>query len=119
MSTQTPKTGDWVPEACTLPTQERPLRVAEFDALFASALLRVERLEPTRLRLVLAAEAEATARDLTGRETACCSFFRFDFGPSTDGQFALDVHVPVRQVTVLDALADQAAPSEAQGARSR
>jgi hypothetical protein len=117
MSTQTPQADGWVPEACTLPTQERPLRVAEFDALFDSALLGVERLDATKLRLVLAAEAEATARDLTGRETACCSFFRFDFGPSTDGQFPLDVYVPVQQARVLDALAGQAL--EAQGARSR
>ena len=25
---------DWAPDACTLPTAERPLRVAEFDDLF-------------------------------------------------------------------------------------
>jgi hypothetical protein len=31
----------WVPDACTLPTEEVPLRVAEFDALFASTLRRV------------------------------------------------------------------------------
>ena len=26
----------WVPEACTLPTVEQPVRVAEFDELFAT-----------------------------------------------------------------------------------
>ncbi|NMO51778.1 hypothetical protein HH310_11305 [Actinoplanes sp. TBRC 11911] len=29
-----------VPDACTLPTAERPLRLAEFDSLFASTDLR-------------------------------------------------------------------------------
>jgi hypothetical protein len=29
----------WVPEACTLPTVDQPLRAAEFDDLFATALL--------------------------------------------------------------------------------
>ncbi|WP_245718914.1 hypothetical protein [Micromonospora rhizosphaerae] len=38
---------DWVPEACTLPTAERPLRVAEFDELFATALRGQTRLSPT------------------------------------------------------------------------
>src|SRR5947209_12417027 len=34
----------WVPVgACTLPTRKQPLRVAEFDALFAAALRSVER----------------------------------------------------------------------------
>ena len=29
----------WVPQACALPTGEQPLRSAEFDDLFATALL--------------------------------------------------------------------------------
>ena len=36
---------DWAPDACTLPTEERPLRVAEFDDLFAF-VVRAERREP-------------------------------------------------------------------------
>jgi hypothetical protein len=28
----------WVPQACTLATADQPLRQAEFDALFATAL---------------------------------------------------------------------------------
>ncbi|MFC7479812.1 hypothetical protein ACFQX7_06905 [Luedemannella flava] len=43
----------WAPEACTLPTAERPLRLAEFDALFATAAHEGERLSPTHLRLTL------------------------------------------------------------------
>ncbi len=30
----------WVPDACTLPTVDQPLRVAEFDDLFARAAKR-------------------------------------------------------------------------------
>jgi hypothetical protein len=33
---------DWTPDACTLPTADRPLRVAEFDELFAF-VVRAER----------------------------------------------------------------------------
>ena len=79
---------DWAPEACTLPTAERPLRVAEFDELF-TALLRFDRPQPTLLELVLPREAEATGRDHANRESQCCSFF---------------VGVPSTQVGVLDSL---------------
>ena len=66
---------DWAPEACTLPTSERPLRVAEFDDLFG-LVLRSERVtEATRLDLCAAADVEAAARDLARRESECCSFF--------------------------------------------
>ncbi|MEV4838269.1 hypothetical protein AB0K05_27425 [Nonomuraea sp. NPDC049486] len=37
----------WVPSACTLPTAEQPLRVAEFDALFADAVRAVARPDRT------------------------------------------------------------------------
>jgi hypothetical protein len=49
---------DWTPDACTLPTTERPLRLAEFDDLF-TARLRSDRPAPTRLDLVLPRDAEA------------------------------------------------------------
>ncbi|GAA0236950.1 hypothetical protein [Cryptosporangium japonicum] len=109
MTTETPDL-DWAPSACTLPTPERPLRVAEFDALFAASLRRVERLAPTRLRLALAetGDIRATAEDLTARETACCSFFSFALRPGNDGELLLDTEVPASQVAVLDALAARA-----------
>ena len=102
----------WVPEACTLPTAERPLRLAEFDDLFATALREQRRMAPTQLRWHLDPAAEPTARDLTGRETACCSFFTFTFtGPGTGSADALqvDVQVPAAHIDVLDAIADRAA----------
>ncbi|GIE81738.1 hypothetical protein Aph02nite_76880 [Actinoplanes philippinensis] len=98
----------WAPEACTLPTAERPLRVAEFDDLFTTALRDQQRLSPTLLRWHLDPAAEAMARNLTARETGCCSFFSFAF--TTDGgALRVDVEVPATQVEVLDALADRAA----------
>src|SRR4051794_9914342 len=39
------------PKACTLPTVERPLRVGEFDRLFARASAAVERLSPQTARI--------------------------------------------------------------------
>ncbi|MFD1930791.1 MULTISPECIES: hypothetical protein [Nonomuraea] len=99
----------WAPDACTLPTEERPLRVAEFDDLFASALRGLDRVDPTHLRLTLdgGAQVEETARDLTARETACCSFFAFAF-TSGDEELVLDVEVPAVHARVLDGLAARA-----------
>lgn len=95
----------WVPESCTLPTVERPLRVAEFDDLFATAVGPAERLGPTRLRVPLPAgdDVVSTARDLVARETGCCSFFSFDVRPSSGGT-ELEVRVPESQTAVLDAM---------------
>jgi hypothetical protein len=95
----------WVPESCTLPTVERPQRVAEFDALFATVTRPAERLGPTRLRVRLPGgpDALARARDLVARETGCCSFFSFDLRPSATAT-ELEVQVPESQIAVLDAM---------------
>jgi hypothetical protein len=93
---------DWAPEACTLPTSERPLRVAEFDDLFAF-VVRTERPEPTRVDLVLPRDVEPTARDLARRESECCSFFTFEFEPSGD-DVVMRIAVPPERAEVLDAL---------------
>lgn len=92
----------WAPETCTLPTAERPLRVAEFDELFA-AVLKSDRSQPTRLNLLLPRHTEAKARDLARREGECCSFFSFDFASVGDG-VVLHIVVPPSQIEVLDAL---------------
>jgi hypothetical protein len=97
----------WVPEACTLPTVERPLRLAEFDDLFATALLGQQRIAPTRLQWHLGPVVESLARDLTQRESSCCSFFTFSFTTSGD-RLQVDVDVPAEQVAVLDALTERA-----------
>jgi hypothetical protein len=67
---------DWAPDACTLPTAERP-RVAEFDDIFTS-VVRAERQDPTRLDPEVPRAVEAAARDLARRESDCCSFFTFE-----------------------------------------
>jgi hypothetical protein len=104
----TSKEQAWVPEACILPTVERPLRLAEFDELFATALRGRRRLSPTRLRWDLDPACEATARELTARESSCCPFFTFNFELG-DGALRLDVEVPEAYVEVLDALQQRAA----------
>lgn len=101
----------WAPSECTLPTAERPLRVAEFDELFASALRAQARPDPTHLRLTLdgADRVEATTRDLIARETACCSFFAFTVTRTADRELQLDIRVPQNRTDVLDGIAARAA----------
>ncbi|WP_433063358.1 hypothetical protein [Dactylosporangium sp. CS-033363] len=93
------------PDACTLPTAEQPLRLAEFDALFVNALREVEVFGATRARMVLAGPEglEDTVRDLAAREAGCCSFFTFTVTPQEDG-VALDIEVTPRYGDVLEAL---------------
>jgi hypothetical protein len=98
----------WVPDACSLPTTDRPLRLAEFDELFATALRGQRRLSPTMLQWWLDPAAEPAARDLTARESSCCSFFSFSFTPG-GAAVQVDVQVPAAHVEVLDALAGRAA----------
>jgi DNA-binding transcriptional MerR regulator len=99
-------------QACTLPTAQRPLRLAEFGHLFATALRDQERVSPTALRWTLSATPVASLHrdvlDLVARETRCCSFFTFTV--TLDGDtIRVDVDVPATHTAVLDALADQAA----------
>jgi hypothetical protein len=98
---------DWAPDACTLPTPERAPRVAEFDEFFA-AVLQSTRPQPTRLDMVVPRAAEATGRDLAGRESECCSIFTFEFEPAGD-DVVMHISVPPEQVDVLDALEARAA----------
>ena len=95
-------------DACTMPTSERPLRLAEFDALFGSAVRRVERRgETVRLLLGGGAGLVDRVRDLTDRETRCCSFFTFTITGSDDN-LTLDISVPPARQEILDALAERA-----------
>lgn len=95
-------------DACTMPTAERPLRLAEFDALFTTSVRRVERRE-SEVRLSLAGEHGLVeqVRDLTERETSCCSFFSFVVN-GTDDDVTLDISVPAAQQEILDSLARRA-----------
>jgi hypothetical protein len=111
----------WVPvDACTLPTADRPLRVAEFDDLFSTAVRHVQRpagAPSARLVLAGAADLPDRVRRLAVAETSCCSFFTFtvtELGPEAAGaagqvRVALDIKVPPARADVLDALIDRAA----------
>jgi len=103
----TDKPIEWVPDACTLPCVERPLRVAEFDQLFADHLHSADRIGPQTLDLVLAAESRATVEDLTARENECCSFFGFVLSTAPSGDVHLRISVPPARIAVLDGLNDR------------
>jgi hypothetical protein len=107
----------WAPAECTLPLVERPLRAAEFDELFATALRGLARPEPTLLRLTLdgSEHVATTVRDLVDREAACCSVFSFTLTRSDDF-LQLEVRVPARRTEVLDGFAARAAATT--GSRS-
>ncbi|MCA2207557.1 hypothetical protein [Nocardia rosealba] len=102
-----PDQGEWVSPACTLPTAEQPIRVAEFDQLFHSSARTIRRRDRTRLDVALDPGAEAVARELAGRESRCCSFFTFDFAAEEEG-LMMGVGVPANHVDVLDAFASRA-----------
>ncbi len=109
----------WVPESCTLPTADQPLRVAEFDDLLATARGPAERRGPTELRIPLPAGDGVVSgvRDLAARETACCSFFSFEVHPSSSGT-ELEVRVPESQTAVLDALQRRVEAVRARGVQA-
>ncbi|UGT62535.1 hypothetical protein [Nocardia asteroides] len=96
--------------ACTLPTAERPTRLAEFDTFFARSVTATARPAPTRLELRLrtGGDAEPVGRDLAARESACCSFFTFSFTPGPAGTLVMGIEVPPAYLEVLDALAGRA-----------
>jgi hypothetical protein len=91
-----------------LPTVDQPLRVAEFDDLFARSVRAIERPDQTTARLTLDAADVDQARDLAGRETSCCSFFAFDLIPAEVDTVILQVRVPESQIAVLAALTARA-----------
>ncbi|MFF0502130.1 hypothetical protein ACFYUH_00805 [Streptomyces fimicarius] len=103
----------WVPPSCTLPTEEQPLRVAEWDALFAERLTALSRPSALRLRLDLAGGQGVAerVRELASRESACCSFFTFAVSAaasSGEDRVHLDVSVDEGHASVLEALAARA-----------
>jgi hypothetical protein len=100
----------WAPQECTLSPAGRQARAAEFSALFAETVRRIDRPEPTRLRLELEPGPAVAGRvaELAAAETLCCSFFTFTLTAGA-GSLVLDVAVPVPQLAVLDALAERAA----------
>ena len=97
-------------DACTLPTAERPLRLAEFDDLFASSLPSVSREGAERARLVLHGDGDlgCRTRRLAEAESSCCSFFTFGVREKRAGEVVLDIEVPAAQANVLAGLVARA-----------
>jgi hypothetical protein len=80
-----PTTG--VPIACdmTTATDTDDERVAEYQRLFAQALVGRERTaDGIRFRFRAADGVEAWVRDLAAREKACCPFFGYDIATRGD-----------------------------------
>jgi hypothetical protein len=95
-------------DACTMPTAERPLRLAEFDHLFASAARSVTRDDDgVLIHLTGTSGLRERVRDLATRETACCSFFTFVVEGRED-DVTLHVSVPPERRAILDVLAARA-----------
>ncbi len=95
--------------SCSLPTAQKPLREAEFDALFAAWVRGVQRESPTSARFTLRRDEAVAGRlaELTAREAQCCSFFAFTLTIATD-RLELRVDVPDAHADVLDALVERA-----------
>jgi len=95
-------------DGCTLPTEQRPLRLAEFESLFTEALRRVQR-DGDAVRMHLAGEPGLVdrVRDLAEREMECCSFFTFLIEGSDDN-LVLEISVPPDRRDILVALTRRA-----------
>ncbi len=100
---------EWVPDACTLPTVEQPLRRQEFEDLFAEDVISVDQPSPRLVRLELRSDPATAARAarLAGMETGCCSFFTFEM-TITDGRVSMAVSTAAGHESVLAALGARA-----------
>jgi len=93
-----------IPHSCTLPTAERPVRLAEFDRLLGLAA-STKRHGATHLSFSFP-DADGTfdrALDLTARESSCCSFFDFEVARGA-GRVLVGVRVPEQHADILDSL---------------
>ncbi|REE99889.1 hypothetical protein [Thermomonospora umbrina] len=93
------------PIMCTLPPNDLVRRLAEFEALFAEDLTRVER-RPLLLRLTFAAAdtgREAVIRDLFAAEERCCAFLSFAHERTAAG-LVVEVTAPPEAGSTLDEL---------------
>jgi hypothetical protein len=107
----------WVPDSCTLPTEQRPVRVREFEQLFIAALRAVSaRSDGRSLRLVLTDEPGVyeTATELAARESRCCAFFLFNVTRGS-GAVTMDVRVDEPHTDVLGGLERMARAAMVQG----
>lgn len=92
-----------------MPITERPLRLAEFDALLIAETIAIDRDAPTAARFVLRCDPAVAGQtaELSAREPRCCSFFEFTL-TMVGGRIELHVRVPETHIDVLDALVGRA-----------
>jgi hypothetical protein len=96
------------PIVCTLHPNDFAGRLEDFRQGVFGHLRRMERPEPTRLRLVLAEAAGLeTVQDLLIREQQCCAFLAFTI-IAFEGQLIADLEVPAEAAAALDGLAQLA-----------
>lgn len=104
------------PIVCTLHPNDFAGRLEDFRRGVFTHLRAIERLEPARLRLILAGDADPVAvRELLAREQECCAFLTFTITPG-DRQLLADLQVPAEAAPALDGiarLAELAAPGVA------
>lgn len=104
------------PIACTLHPNDFAGRLEDFRQGVFAHLVGMERPEPARLRLLLAAGTDPEAvRELLVREQGCCAFLSFTITPG-DGGLVADLEVPPEAAPALDgmaSLAELSAPGEA------
>jgi hypothetical protein len=104
------------PIACTLSPNDYAGRLADFRRSVFAHLVGLERPEPTRLRLLLAAGTDPEAvRELLVREQGCCAFLGFTI-TAGGGRLVAELHVPADAAAALDGiatLAELAAPGVA------
>jgi hypothetical protein len=105
------------PVVCTLALDAVAGRLEDFrDGVFRH-LRRLERPGPTRLRLVLAGEADPEeVQELLVREQRCCAFLAFTIR-SRPGRVLVDLEVREEAAAVLDGLVQLAAPAAPEAAR--
>lgn len=99
----------WAPSSCTLPTEDQPLRVVEFDSFFSHDAVSLSWVSPNQLRIDVRADPAAASRaaSLAVREAGCCSFFTFALTISA-GAVDLVVSTAETHATVLAALGARA-----------
>lgn len=106
------------PIACSLHPNDFAGRLDDFRHGVFAHLRGMRRPEPSRLRLILAADAGVErVRDLLVREQACCAFLTFTVTSDSDGgRILADLEVPPEAGPALDGivrLAELAAPAGA------
>ena len=95
-------------DACSLPIADQPGRVAEWDALFRTAVREIEAVPGgVRFGLDRSRADVAGVADLADRESQCCAFFTFGVTVATDA-LALSVDADPEHAEVVAALAARA-----------